>query len=158
MRNNVTNQIDIALILGPDNIYDIGFDPSGDFTTTQGFDTSLNMSFYVESRADASEQSDPIRRSGWVGNEVNNIPNFEIGSKNWLLYQTKKTLETLNFSQTYNYNAFQWLVTGGFCDAVNVNSEFTYNGIAVNIDLIVNNKATQSFEYILWQNTPSLSS
>lgn len=152
----MAEKIDVALILGNDEIYDIEFDSTGEFVTTSGFDTSLNISFYCESRADQSEQSDPIRRSGWAGNEYSDTPGFEIGSKNWLLYQAKKTQDTLNFSETYNYNAFKWLITNNYAQSVNVNSEFTADGIAVEIELIVNNTIQQSFEYTLWQNTPSV--
>jgi len=149
------DQVDIALILGEDTIYDIDFDSTGEFETTAGLDTSLNMSFYAEARADESEISDPIKRGGWVGNELSDTPNFEYGSKNWLLYQAKKTQNTLNYSETYNYQAFRWLITDGFADQVLVNSEFTANGIAVNIDLFVNNEIQQSVEFDLWLNTPT---
>ena len=152
----MADQIDIALVLGSDNIYDIEFDSTGEFVTVAGFDTSLNMSFYAQSRADSSEQSDPLRRSGWAGNEYSVTPGFEIGSKNWLLYQAKKTQDTLNFSETYNYNAFRWLITNNYAQSVNVNSEFTADGISVDIQLIVNNVIQQSFEFMLWQNTPSV--
>ena len=151
----MADKVDIALILGLDNIYDIEFDSSGEFITTSGLDTSLNMAFYAEARADSTEQNDPLRRSGWVGNELSDTPNFEVGSKNWLLYQTKKTQDTLNYSETYNYNAFKWLISDGFADTINVNSQFTPDGISIIIALLVNNKIQQSFEFSLWQNTPS---
>ena len=99
--------IDIALIQDERGNFDIGIDPdTGDFLLASGFDTGLTMSLFCERRPDASEVPTAELRRGWGGNEVG-PEGFEIGSKLWLTYQSRKTQATLNLVIDYARTALK---------------------------------------------------
>ena len=101
--------IDIALLQDERGNFDIGIDPAtGDFFLTDGFDTAITMSLFCERRADASEVPTAELRRGWWGNEVG-PEGFEIGSKLWLTYQSRKTQATLNLVVDYARSGAHYL-------------------------------------------------
>lgn len=133
--------------------YDISF-TNGDLAKVSGFDTALQMSFMCERRASESEIKEPRRRRGWWGNEANGFDNFEYGSKLWLLEQARATQETLNNSETYVYNALEWLIEDGHLDLIRVNAEYDSNlNLIINIEFVRRNNVVFSRSYNLWENT-----
>jgi phage gp46-like protein len=146
------SDIDIKLEKDSDDIYDISF-TNGDFTLVQGFETALQMSIYCERRASESEVPVPKYRRGWWGNITSDIPDFEIGSKLWLLYQSRKTNTTLNFAKTYAYDGLSWLIEDNFLDKIDVNASFINNGLTVNVSLLRSNNVVLTESYELWTNT-----
>lgn len=146
-------KIDLALTLTPQNYYDIDFDSRGDFLMTEGFDTACIMTFFCERRASNSEVPTPELQGGWWGNLFNGIPNWEQGSKNWLLYQARLTQDSLNRGIAYNQEAFNWLVQDNFADRVQVNGIKTNRGLSFEIILYRSQNPVGSFSYPLWQGT-----
>lgn len=133
--------------------YDISLNNEGDLTGVSGFDTAILMSFLCERRADISEVEAPQYRRGWWGNTLSLVPGFEMGSKNWLLYQARLTTDAANRAITYNQDAFQWFVQDGYLDRVDVSSNITNSGLIININLIRGNDVVNSLAFVLWNNT-----
>lgn len=140
--------------IGSNDIADLNI-VNGQFEVDDGFDTALFISLFEEKRADQSEQAVNFLRRGWWGNELQDIPGFEIGSKLWLVYQARKTQTILNLAQTYARDGLQWLIDQGFLDDLTVDGIFFGDGIKLTINLIRSNDivATRSFD--LWNNTGS---
>jgi len=146
--------IDIDLLKNNnDKFYDINFGSDGDFIKTEGFNMALKISLMCERRASESEVALPQFRRGWWGNEFLGFDNFEIGSKLWLLNQTRATQNTLNNSITYTQNSLQWLITDNYLSRVHVTANYEDNGLNINIDLIRSNNLVESYGYSLWDNT-----
>lgn len=153
MTINSTNT-DINLKVTADGYHDITWDVNGDYTKTAGFDTAIQMSFMCERRADESEVSQPQRRRGWWGNEINGFDNFEYGSKLWLLEQARKTVETLNNSIKYSQDCTQWFIDEDKVDTINVTAFYNDElDLIIKVDFIRNNNVIFTRAYNLWENT-----
>lgn len=145
-------QIDLKLIKDDLGRYDIDFF-KGDFLMTEGLDTALTMSIYGEKRANVSEVSIPQLQRGWWGNLFGDILNYQYGSKLWLLYQARRTQDTLNRAIAYAEDCVSWLIDDDFADRIVVNGDFTKNGIELLITLYNSQSIVGSFSYELWQKT-----
>lgn len=143
---------DIQLKLVDNKYYDISF-TNGDFTLTNGLDTALLMSVYGEKRANSSEVPVQYLQRGWWGNLFNDVENYEVGSKLWLLYQARRNQDTLNRGITYLNDGFKWLLQDTFIDRVEVTGEITNNGITFLVSLYRSQNLVASYSYELWQNT-----
>ena len=95
----------------------------------------------------------PELQRGWWGNLFNDVLNYQIGSKIWLLYQARKTQDTLNRAITYVNDGLTWLVEDGYIDRANVSGEFSLKGISLTITLYRSQNIVASFTYELWQAT-----
>jgi phage gp46-like protein len=134
--------------------YDISIDTNtGDFEAANGFDTAILMTIFEQRRASASETPNPQFRGGWCGNQVNQIENFEIGSKAWLLKNSRRTQDNINLLETYLQDGFQWMVEDGHADSVEVIGSMSADGFSVIINFIRNNTVFDSKSFDLWQNT-----
>lgn len=149
----MTNYIDLKLDKNDDFGYDISFNENGDFNLVEGFSTALQMSIYCERRALSSEVTTPQNRRGWWGNECNKNEGFEIGSKIWLLYQSRLNNNAVNLSKTYSYNAMEWLIDDNYFDQVIVSSNRSDLGINLGIDLLIDNNIVDSKSFELFENT-----
>lgn len=146
-------KIDLALTLREQNYYDIDFDFNGDYLMTEGLDTALLMSLFCEKRADSSEVPTPQLQRGWWGNLFNDIPNYEQGSKLWLLYQARLTQNKLNQSITYGDDGVSWFVADNFCERIVTTGAMTVNGITLDFKFFRSQSQVASFSYGLWQGT-----
>lgn len=149
--------VDLRLSKEKNKPYDIGLKANGDLDTVDSFDTSLAVSLFAERRADSSEVPAAERRRGWWGNETNNDPTFEIGSKLWIVMaQSRRTSFNLKRAISYAREALQWLIDGGFLRDVRVDGEFTDEGIRLKIDLIRDQNVVDTRYYDLWENSGEL--
>jgi phage gp46-like protein len=142
---------DAVLTLDGEGDYDITFDADGDILTKDFFDTSLLMSVYCERRALESEMPVSHQRRGWIGNEE--TPDFEIGSKLWLSYQSRKVTDTLNDVKTSLENGLSWLVEDNLLVNIEVTPFFTDKGCSASIDLFRANSKPERKFFELWDNT-----
>lgn len=139
-------------------MYDLFIDPFGQLETINNFDTSLQMSVYCERRADSSEVLRPEYRRGWWGNELTDFVGFEIGSKLWLLKQSRLDQVTLNKITAYAYEGLQWLVDQGHLVKVEVNTILVsqVNGsVVLEIKLYRSLDEVETRFFDLWNNTES---
>jgi len=137
-------------------IFEIGIGDDGDFAKTEGFDTSIAMSLFTDKRASGSEVPASDLRRGWWGVLFNGVfPLFEEGSKIWLLEQARKTQDTLNDAIDFANESLQWLITDDHAKSIDVQGEFTDNGILLTITIFRDQSVVESKSFEFWQNTGS---
>lgn len=136
-------------------LYDLNI-TDGQLDLVDNFDTALQMSVYCERRADASEVLPSYARRGWWGNVIATQIGFEIGSKIWILSQSRLTQDVLNKIAVYAREATAWLVQGGYLQKVDVNVEQTgTSSVRLNLTLYRFNSEVESIFFDLWNNTTS---
>lgn len=133
--------------------YDIDFSSTGDFQTVTGFETSLTMSLFTDKRVSASEQSNPLKRRGWIGDEIFSDTGFKHGSKLWLLDQARINYNTRNLAINYANDALQWFIDDGYLKNVITTATITSTNVTMNISGVLLDNSSTSFSYELWQNT-----
>lgn len=143
---------DILLKKNSDSFYDIDFE-NGDFKSTDGLDTAIIMSLLTDARATSSEVPEPSRRRGWIGNEQNDDPDYQIGSKLWLLDQSLSTQSTANSSEGYSSESLQWLVNDQLVQNITADSQTEFENILINIKFTRFDNSVLSKQFELWENT-----
>ena len=136
---------DLLLTLDDENIYDIEFDNDGDFLLTSGLETAILMSLLCEKRADASEITDPKWRRGDWSNELNDVEDYEIGSKIWLLGSGRNTQETLNNGIEAIQDGLQWLIDDNIIKAVTVTGTVGIRKIIYEIKITKPNNEIETY-------------
>lgn len=148
---------DIALVKKKHNgreFYDIDFNESGDFLTTDGLDTALLMSLEGERRASKSEVVFPEKQRGWIGNAFGDKTGYEIGNKKWLYIQSRLGLNLLNQLVDTIKKGFDWLVEDGICDKILVKGNIlTSKDIKIDVELYKDGALIKVIESVLWKNT-----
>lgn len=147
----MTDKIDIAFLLDEDNVYDVTIGPDGDLLATDGFETSLIMSFATDARAAASEIQNPYSRRGFIGDEF--FDDFNHGSKLWLLDQSRLTSSIRNSAVNYSRQCLQWTIDDGYARDVSVSGSLRPNTILLNMRITSVSSNIDSWSYDLWQNT-----
>jgi phage gp46-like protein len=148
----VSDKIDILLEEDEDELFDIDIDDDGDFVADYGFNTPIRMSVLTEARADEGEVNKSYQRRGWIGNETPDISNFELGSKLWLEYQSRKTVATRNAAVDHTRESVDWFVPA-FLDAVDVTGNISTTGIDIEIVPTKKSGETDKLLISLWGNT-----
>ncbi len=143
---------DYAFQKTPLGYYDMPVE-DGTLASTDTFNTSLLMTLTAERRANEAEIGPSYLRRGWWGNVLNSVPNFEIGSKMWLLSQARISLKTLNLAITYLQDAFSWFVTENLAEKVQVTGTIAGSKLCLNIKLFINQTLVDADFYQLWVNT-----
>lgn len=129
---------------------------NGALGTVDNFDTALQMSVYCERRADGSEVLPSEERRGWWGNVLSSIENFEIGSKLWVVSQSRLTRNTLNRITAYAQDCTDWLVQGGYLEKVEVETtKISDTGVRLVFNLYRTASKTETKFFDLWTDTES---
>jgi phage gp46-like protein len=144
--------IDLKLTKNNDGIYDLTI-VEGKFETITNFDTSLIMSYFGEVRADDSEIPVVQRQGGWWGNLYSAYPDYQYGSKLWLLYQARANLDTLNKGVAYLEDACQWYIDDEYATQVNVTGKLSGSNITFNIEMVALNNTIINRSFDLWEHT-----
>ena len=147
-----TEFVDLKFIQNQNTLWDIVINEEGDLSFTDGLDTALELTFYTDQRASASEVSTPQYRRGWWGNLFTN-QDEDFGSKLWLLYQSINNRTTLISAIDYAQKAYQWLIELNYLDNVQVSGTQTRDSISLTIELIKDNNVVTERVFDLWQNT-----
>lgn len=149
--------IDLALTQDEDTkIFDLSL-VNGDFKIIDSFDTSLQVSLFADARADASEVPASERRRGWWGNQFINSLVSDLGSKLWLLEQSRRTQSVLNSAIDFARISLQWLVDEGHADDVEVSGVFlNTSGIRLTITIFRDQSRVETKFYDLWENTGNI--
>lgn len=136
-------------------LYDIDI-VDGQIDLVDNFDTALQMAVYCERRADGSEVLPSFLRRGWWGNTISNRLGFEIGSKIWILYQSRLNQDVVNKLAVYAKEATDWLVEDGYLEKVEINVEQNSDtSVRLNFILYRSNSQVESLFFDLWNNTQS---
>lgn len=143
---------DVALKKTSSGYYDVSIGEDGDVVKTDSFDTALLLSIFCERRADASEVPEPQRRRGWIGNLFGAV---EYGSKLWLLYQARLTVNNVNRARGYLEQALSWLVDFGYLRRVVVQTrrDLDTGSLIADIQLQRFDDKIDERSYTLWDNT-----
>ena len=129
----ISNFVDVALTPQADGTYDFAIDTDGDFVKTQDIDTAIYMSLSTDKRAASSEVSLPQNQRGWWGNLLNADSDYEIGSKMWLLDQSRRTQDALNKGQQWVTDCLQWLITDGYVKKITVTPAYVADGMQLKV-------------------------
>ena len=142
---------DLKLTKDDNGNYDISF-TNGDFTLTEGLETSFLMTIFCQKRDETIE--DPRSRGGWIGNELND-DGFEQGSLVWTLYQSNLTDDTINICQNLLEDAFNWYIEKGIAKEINIDVQKTLDkeGLTATITAVRNDNTEFVQYYDLWINT-----
>lgn len=146
-------RIDIAIEKDDDGIYDIRIGPDGDFVTTAGFNTSILMSLFCERRASEDDVPDAAKRRGWVGNETDSVPGFEIGSELWLNEQTRNNTKTKNAQVDAAKESLQWLGDDEYLNDLQVSGILRSEGVELEVRLVRKTGKIDKLYFKLWENT-----
>lgn len=148
------DEIDIKLVLNEDDgYYDIDFDENGDFLMTNGLETAILMTVLAERRADESEITSADKRRGDWSNESNDINEYEVGSKFWLIDQARILQETINVGIDSLESGFEWMIDDDIIKEVNVDGDIIDNSMIFTIELTKQNNKTETFIYDAFKNT-----
>lgn len=144
---------DIELLKNEDRIYDISI-TNGDFTSIDGLDTAILMSFLIDKRAESSEVGEPSARRGWIGNEQNEDPDYEIGSKLWLLDQARILQDTVNQSVDFTRESLLWMIDDSLIKDIQVTGEIVdQRDITNRVVFLRFDNTTFNKQFDLWDNT-----
>jgi len=132
---------------------DITIDSNGDIEQVSGFETSLFGSIFLDARADGSEVLEPYDRRGWWGDIISNFETEVIGSKLWLLDQSRNTDEVLARAIGYVQRATKWLIDDDHLDNVLVTGNRTRDDISITVKLFRKGDIVDSISFTLWENT-----
>lgn len=143
---------DILLEKQSDGTFDITFE-NGDFKSTDGLDTAIIMSLFVDKRATEDEMPDASLRRGWIGNELNSNIDYEIGSKLWLLDQSRVVQKTVNDSESYVADGVSHFIDDSIAKQIDVSSTSSGSNIEINIEFTRDDNQIENKQYLLWENT-----
>ena len=144
--------IDAILVKNEDSIYDIVIE-NGDLKSTDGLDTAILVSMLTDGRASSSQVSEQSLRRGWIGNEQNTDPDFDLGSKRWLLDQAALTQKTVNDAISFDKESFEWMLTDGLIKDLTVTATSVPDNIITFITFLRFNNETFKKQFELWENT-----
>lgn len=111
--------VDVDLAADVDGIYDLVLDaPDSDAETSNSLATAIFMSLFTDRRASADEVADPMKRRGWIGDLVSDIPDDRFGSGFWLYEQSRLTPDITAGIAAEARSALQWMVDDGLVSSV----------------------------------------
>lgn len=137
------------LLLKPDDfgIYDIDFDDAGDFLLTEGFESAILMSILGEKRADAAEIPSPRYRRGDWSNELNDVVDYEIGSKLWLLDMSRNNQETQNKGSEFIVDGLQWMIDDNLIKDIDVDVVPDSRQLLFNISITKQDNEIETYQF-----------
>ena len=144
---------DILLEKNSLGYYDIDFDDDGDFVTTDGLDTAIIMSILCEKRADKSEITRPEFRRGDWSDELNDVTDYEVGSKFWLLYVARADEEALNFGIDVINEGLQWMIDDKLIKEVVTTGVISVRGITFTIKITQADDEIETFSFPAFEDT-----
>jgi phage gp46-like protein len=145
---------DVSLKLGTDNRHHFEIDENGDLKHDESFDSFINVSLFSDRRANESEMQQPEKRRGWEGDEFLNLNDYLIGSKLWLLEQSRNTIENRNKAVQIVQEALDWFVQVGYCERVEVSGRrILPSELEITSDFYVQNNLIKSFTFNVWEKT-----
>lgn len=110
----MTRYVDLMFAADADGVFDLIIDKdAGDFVTTQGLESAELVSLFSDRRARADEVADPLKRRGWIGDLVSDVPDDRHGSGFWLYEQRRLTPEVVAGVQFEAEQALRWQIEDG---------------------------------------------
>lgn len=139
--------------------YDL-FVENGHLAKSNGLDSQLLMSLFVDSRADDSEQPVKELQRGWAGNPIvnTNFPNYEIGCKQWIYTeQGKNSLDNAqDILDTVKNDGLQWMLDDNYADDIetSINEiDFEKGFLSLDFNFKIQENELPVKTITLWKNT-----
>lgn len=129
--------------------FDIVFE-DGQIKPTEGFDTAIFISLFSDKRASDSEQSDPLKRRGWIG-DIGQID--QIGSKLWFLEQARINTSTLNKAVDFAQKGLAWFVEDSLAKKIEVTGRLEPNTVILSVIITTPDNKTINFSVDIWRKT-----
>lgn len=129
---------DISVRQGDDGIFDIELDePNQDAQLTNGLEAAVIVSLFSDRRAREDEVRNPLKRRGWIGDLLTDIPGDLHGSGLWFYEQSRLTAVEAAGVAAEARNALQWMVDEELCDSVSVEVAYNPSARAVYLNVTV---------------------
>ncbi len=145
---------DVLIEMTAEGYFDLVIDSSKrDFSSVSGVETIFPVALFTDARAASSEEADPTKRRGWVGNILTHDSGFELGSKLWLLRQDRLAPELINSTRRVVKNAINsHVIIPGIADRADI--KVTKDGVAVKIYIALYKERNLIATYsTLWNNS-----
>lgn len=105
---------DLSYERTPEGYYDLVIDADNrDLATTDGLESALFVSFFSDRRARPDEVPDPLKRRGWIGDLVSEVPGDLHGSGLWLYEQSRITQAVATGLRIEGNAAVEWMIEAG---------------------------------------------
>lgn len=140
--------IDVALDQSK-GYFDIVFDENG-IVPTEGFDTALWVSLFSDQRATASEQPNPLKRRGWIG-DIGEVD--QIGSKLWFLDQARISSSTLNKAVDFAKKSLNWFIEDELAKKIDVTGNIEPDTVILKIVITTPDDKVINFSVDIWRKT-----
>lgn len=102
--------VDLAHKIDSEGHFDLYVTDDGDFAISDGLESPIVVSLFSDRRAFDDEVGDPLRRRGWLGNDLLGVPNDNFGSGIWLYEQARTNQETILGVESEARQALEWMV------------------------------------------------
>jgi len=145
--------VDLKLARSDDGGYDLIIGDFGDFTATEGLDTTVLSSILSDARASVNEVALAQFRGGWLGNLVPVEINRELGSLLWVLEQRRRTTENLNLSIDAVQKSLTWLIDQDVAKSVEVTGILKGEGAILTVIITSLSGEVDSIYVPLWKAT-----
>lgn len=107
----MTKYTDLAYEQDDEGIFDLIIDEDqADFETTDGLESAIVVSVFSDRRAYKDEVGDPMRRRGWIGDLVSEVPGDLHGSGLWLYEQSRLTQEVVTGVRQEAEQCLEWMI------------------------------------------------
>lgn len=125
---------DIAVTRGKDGIYDATINKATrDLDMTEGLDSASLISLFSDRRARADEVADPMKRRGWIGDLVSDVPDDRHGSGIWLYEQRRDLGKDVGGIRMEAEASHRWMVDDGLARSVSASITQDPAARAVNV-------------------------
>jgi len=135
-----------------EGIFDISIDAdTADFVTTNAEDSALIVSLFSDRRATGDEVADAMKRRGWIGDLVSDVPGDRHGSGLWLYEQRRLTEDVATGVRLEAEHALRWMIEQGLLRTVSatVTRNLVTRSLTLNITGAVPQGGTFSEAYNL---------
>lgn len=127
---------DLAYAQDDEGIFDLILDGTGDFETTDGLETAITCSLFSDARAYADDVADPMKRRGWIGDLVSDVPGDRHGSWLWLYEQARGTQEVILGVRNAARQSLEWMIEEKLVTSVDVQAVFTPDQRALRLTIV----------------------
>lgn len=132
-------------------LYDITFDANGDIASEDQLETAILVSLFTDQRALPHEAAKAQTRRGWIGDLE--TPADPIGSKLWLLEQSRLTGAVVAAAGSTAQASLQWMVRDEIAVSVNARAYVGRSRLNLNVDIKKPNSPAEVRAFDLWANT-----
>lgn len=145
--------IDLKIEQLSDSTYDLMLGDSGDFETTEGFDTSLLVSILSDARASEVEISQAKDRRGWFGDLNPVVEGYVLGSLLWTFEQKRRLSSTLNGAIDSVKKSLLWITELNYAKSVQVSGRLIDQGGEISVVITSFSGESDTINVPIWKAT-----